>query len=384
MKLPLLFFALCFYVVGLMMQGVCSQVWALLPVIVGLAWWIVKRQPVPCLYACLLSLGMLMPMNVQSTAPADQPLWKNTVKERAEVRLKQLGVDADTEALALGMLLGDKTKIDAPLKQSMRLAGMSHLMAVSGLHVGVLWFILGWLFLPLRLVKEFRFGSTVLSGNYIHQALLLVSLWTYISLVGFPPSAIRAGIMITLVTANSFISGMAHGWHCLMVAAFGLLLYQPSLLWSLSFQLSFLAVAGILSFSPILKDHNQPRWFRLLMLTVSAQLFTLPLTAYTFHTVPVFGWLQGLLVVPLLPLFLCLVVAGIVLPQCLFLAYPINLCGKWISLVADGTNHLESFLLGGHLTLYPTVLEAWLSLAVIVVGVLLWRSSLPPHLPIGA
>lgn len=373
MKMPLLFLGLCLYVLGVLLQEVCQPMWALLPVIVGLVWWVVRRRLAPILFACLLSLGMLMPMSESSTVPAEQPLWKNTVREQAEARLMQLGIDAESKALTLGMLLGDKTQIDANLKQSMRLAGMSHLMAVSGLHVGVLWLILGWLYLPLLLVEERHFGRLEVSGIVLHQAALLVSLWFYISLVGFPPSAIRAGIMITLVTANLVFSGTAHGWNSLLVAAFALLLYQPTLLWSLSFQLSFLAVAGILSFSPILEDQSQPLWFRLLMLTVSAQLFTLPLVAYTFHTVPVFGWLQGLLVVPMLPVFLCLVVAGIVLPQFGLLSYPIDLCVWWIKLVAESTSNLESFLLGGHLTLYPTALEAWLAMAVIVGAVIYWR-----------
>lgn len=413
MKVPLLFYALVAYVAGLLLNEVGSPWWSLVPVLLGWAGWLCLHRLVPLLLALLLALGMFMPnvmddpaavtaivADVPQTSPAATTVCQATTSSLpalsshptvtpsqpaattsrpaaltawVDARLEQLGADATTRGLAAGMLLGDKTLLERHQRQAFRQAGMSHLMAVSGLHVGLLWLILGWLLSPLRLVHERRLGPWVCSGSTLQRLLLLGLVWVYILAIGSPSSALRAGLMITLVTFNGFMGGRTDAWCCLFAAALGLLLFNPALLWQVGFQLSFLAVAGILAFQPLHGDPRQPRWLRLLVLTLSAQLFTFPVTAYVFHTVPLFGWLQGFLVVPLLPVYLGLLLLGLLLPQYGWLSWPIDLCTAWIRQVAEWTTCLEETLLGGHLTFYPTLLETCFISAVIVGMVLLWR-----------
>lgn len=386
MKVPLLFYALVAYVTGLLLSEVCVPWWSLFPVLLGWAGWLCLRRLVPLLLALLLALGMFMPdvmverdeatvhdAGVAQTSPAATSSRPAALTAWVDARLERLGADATTRGLAAGMLLGDKTLLGRHQRQAFRQAGMSHLMAVSGLHVGLLWLILGWLLAPLRLVHEHCLGSWVISGITLHSFVLLGAIWAYVLVIGSPPSALRAGLMITLVSLNGFIGGRTDAWCSLFAAALGLLLFCPDLVWQVGFQLSFLAVAGILAFQPLHSDPQQPHWLRLLVLTLSAQLFTFPVTAYVFHTVPLFGWLQGFLVVPLLPIYLGLLLLGLLLPQMGWLSWPIDLCTTWIRQVAEWTTCLEETLLGGHLTFYPTLLETWLISAVIGAMVLLWR-----------
>ena len=114
-------------------------------------------------------------------------------------------------------------------------------------------------------------------------------------------------LMLVLMLSLCLVGWMLHrpssAWRCLLLAALIILAWDP---WSIAlpgFQLSFLAVAGILLFQPWLRSDALPAWFRVILLSISAQWLTAPVVAYWFHQLPVLGWLQGLLVVPLLPLF---------------------------------------------------------------------------------
>lgn len=392
------------YMLGIILAEFCS-IWLTLWLIgIGGLIWLVFERREPLLLLGMTVLGMFMAYQTQPTsdpvrfdmrqssvriAGREEPSllqsvldFSSSARLYCRTRLERIQLKASTSGLAQSLLFGSKDQVSRETKRLMRKAGMSHIMAVSGLHVGVIWMVLGWLLAPIKLLPD-RFN-----GESICRVILFFALWCYIVLTGCPPSAVRAGIMISLVTLSWFWHGDPTGWHNLAIAAQLILFYDPQLFWNIGFQLSFLAMIGIYSFMPIIGDYQRPFWERWFWLSISAQLFTLPVTAYYFHSVPFFGWLQGLLVVPMLPFYLPILALGIGIPSAWLidgerltwlgegLRWLIEGGEWWIMRVAGWAIDLEMLCLGEHLEVYPSLLESFLMGAAICLGVGAWRLSL--------
>ena len=295
-------------------------------------------------------------------------------------QLQELGVSPDAQALAQGMLLGDKSALDPTLIQSMRTAGMSHLLAVSGMHVGIIMTILWLLLTPVEwlvlLFAPVRMAVHYWIGGVKRLLVIAVTSW-YVWRIGAPPSAVRAAVMLSILLIGWIVQRPSVTWRSLLFAALCLLAWDPWSIASPGFQLSFLAVAGILLFAPWLNDETLPRWMRLVLLSVAAQWLTAPFVAYWFHQLPVFGWLQGLLVVPLLPLMVGFYIAGMAFPGWHWLAYPIEALTAWTVWIADVIGSLERLLLGGHVYLYPEWWDVvWSEMLLLAIIVYLRNSKL--------
>lgn len=288
-------------------------------------------------------------------------------------RLTELGLSPEAIALAQGMLTGDKSEMSHQALHMFRAAGMSHLLAVSGLHVGIIMTIVFMFLMPIeRAIKLFifrRIGYIPMRVHYIATSLLSLTVIAvtllYIWQIGFPTSAIRAWIMLSLILLGTIMHRPVSLWQNWAMAAIVILIINPLTILQPGFQLSFLAVAGILIWRPLIarKDHEPVLWARirgLLLVTTAAQLLTMPVVAFTFHQVPLMGWLQGLLVIPIMPIFVSMVLLGIALPDIHLLATPIEWMYQWMELVAQKTTEVETSIFGGHLYLYPTWWEALL------------------------
>lgn len=296
-------------------------------------------------------------------------------------QLQHLGISPEAQALAQGMLLGDKSALDPELVRSMRTAGMSHMLAVSGLHVGIIMSIVWMLFRPVEAVAVLllpgRMSVHYWLGGIKRLLVIGVTSW-YVWRIGAPPSAVRALLMLSLFLLGWVIRRPSVTWRTLLFAALCMLAWDPWMALGPGFQLSFLAVAGILLFQPWLQSETLPRWLRLVLLSVAAQWLTAPIVAYWFHQVPLFGWLQGLLVVPFLPLLVSLLLMGMVFPSWHWLAVPIDAFTAWIGWVAQAIGSAEGALLGGHLYFYPSLAEAFLA-EVFLLALLLYLRSISDH-----
>ena len=210
------------------------------------------------------------------------------------------------------LLLGYTEDLDQEQRDSFSTAGLSHVLAVSGLHLGIIWAVIAALLAPLAWLHLHR----------VRAAIILVLLWGYAFLTGLSPSVIRACIMVSVVLTGILIGRRARPMNSLFIAAFGMLLYNPHYLFQVSFQLSFLSVFTILLFyKPIynLLPHSNyiaEKAASLLSVSAAAQIGTLPLVIYYFHELPLLGLLTNLIIVPLLPIllgggFLWLLLSGI-------------------------------------------------------------------------
>ena len=205
--------------------------------------------------------------------------------------VQHVGLNHETAGLLQAMLLGNRGELSSDIIQIYRNSGNSHILALSGLHLGILFGLFNYW---LMRVLVFRW-------RYFVGIVGLLFLWGYALLTGFPISLCRASLMMSLLVIGQMRLVGNDSWHTLGLAAFLILLIAPDSLYEVGFQLSFTAVAGILLFYTPLYDIWQPsRWWvrfpwQLFLVSVSAQLGTFPLVLYYFHQM---SWL-GLFISPL-------------------------------------------------------------------------------------
>ncbi len=194
--------------------------------------------------------------------------------------------------IASALVLGARDDLDPATRQDYTVAGATHILAVSGLHVGILYFLV----------------ATLLGRHPQRRGLrlvvLLVVLWGYALVTGLSPSVQRATAMFTVVAIAQALGRPTQIYNTLALSAFVLLLVNPNLLFSVGFQLSYAAVLGIVYLQPRLASWWQPphrvvRWvWELTCVSLAAQLATTPLSLYYFHAFPVYFWLSNLVAIP--------------------------------------------------------------------------------------
>lgn len=207
-----------------------------------------------------------------------------------------------SKQIALALLLGQKESLDKDIKQAYSETGTLHILAVSGLHVGIIYSLL---LLPLAAFKQ---GHPLRKGYLV---LVVALIWVYAAMTGFSPSVIRAAAMFSLFTAGQMRKRRPSVWNILAFSALLMLAIDPEIRLDLGFQLSYLAVAGIVGLQPLIlrlwqPKHRVPEYiWQMASVTLAAQLVTTPLTVHYFHSFPSYFLLANLLVVPLSYVILC-------------------------------------------------------------------------------
>jgi competence protein ComEC len=198
------------------------------------------------------------------------------------------------QGLAEALLIGYKEDLDKELVQAYADTGVVHVIAISGLHLGLVYGILIMLTRPLK-------GRL----PWIRALIIVVSLWAFSLLAGAQPSVLRSAVMFTCMAAAEAIGRKSSIYNTLALSAFVLLCYNPYWLWDAGFQLSYSAVISIvLFFRPVYNwVEFQHSWidavWKLNAVTLSAQLLTLPVSLYHFHQFPLLFLFTNLVAVPL-------------------------------------------------------------------------------------
>lgn len=209
--------------------------------------------------------------------------------------LKENGLAGNEYAIAAALLLGYDDEISSDLMQAYSHTGTLHVLSVSGLHVGILFLVLNFF---LRFPKRKYF-------NLLKTLLIFGVLWFYALLSGLSPSVVRSTIMFSFVLIGTMIGRKGQIYNTLFGSAFIMLLYDPFLLIDAGFQLSYLAVGGIVFFYPYVERWYLPAnrfseliW-KMFAVSLSAQIITLPITLYYFHQFPLLFFVANLVVIPL-------------------------------------------------------------------------------------
>jgi competence protein ComEC len=198
--------------------------------------------------------------------------------------------------IAAALVLGYREALTDKVQAAYADTGAIHVLAVSGLHVGIIAGILGFL---MRVVFGRKFRKKKLS-----IIIVISGLWLFALLTGGSPSVLRAATMFTFVTYGYFLNRTNSIYNNLAISAFLLLIWNPYLLMAVGFQLSYLAVLGIVYFTPKLEKLiyiPNPRikyFWTLICVAIGAQIGTLPVSLYYFHQFPLLFMLSGIVVIP--------------------------------------------------------------------------------------
>ena len=221
-----------------------------------------------------------------------------SLKMNVSSLLDGLTADGNTSevAIAKALAIGDKSLVDSALRNQYKASGAMHLLALSGLHVGVVYTFLNTLLAFL--------GNSV-PAKAIRKTLVLCSLWTFAMISGLSSSICRAVIMITVYEIGGFIGAGRNMLHSLAVSALLICLLNPDAPFGIGFQLSYSAVLGIYFIYPKLKALLDYRSLVLgyiwntLCLSISCQAVTAPLAFLYFGTFPKYFMVTNLLAIPL-------------------------------------------------------------------------------------
>ncbi|MBO4600355.1 MAG: ComEC family competence protein [Bacteroidales bacterium] len=243
--------------------------------------------------------------------------WSKGVQFHLVERIRVSGLSASQQGIAEALLLGWRDDVDAATQQQFRDAGITHLLCVSGLHVGIVAWLVGAGLFFLGMRRWQRVVKGVVQIGFV---------WLFVLMTGMAPSTLRAGVMFSLLIVGGMLQRQPNSLNNLCTSMLVLLVANPMWLFDVGFQLSFAAVAGILVWNrplqrlvPLLSG-PQPRWYlwlpqkvwQLVCLSTSAQLATLPLVLYHFHQFPLYFLVANITVVPFAGLLLGTVLAMLV------------------------------------------------------------------------
>lgn len=234
-------------------------------------------------------------------------------KEKIVDIYSKWNLDDDVMAVVSALTIGDKSELTPELKAVYSASGTSHVLALSGLHVGIISVILFFALYTLRLIRN---------GKALQSAVIILVLWVFAFVSGLSPSVVRAVTMCSLyMMASLVIENGFPGFFSLSLTAFIMLIYQPFYLFDVSFQLSFVAVLSILLFYPFFSSLIQSRYrivnylWNAVSVSMAAQLGTLPLILYYFGTFPTYFLVANLIVGPLATCILICTIASLLFWQ---------------------------------------------------------------------
>ncbi len=282
--------------------------------------------------------------------------------------LEKRGLTGDEFAVVSAILLGYDDRMEPELRNLYAGAGALHVLCVSGLHVGIIFMIVSVVLKGLHKTKKERM---------IKFVLLLASIWAYAFITGLAPSVLRAGAMFSLLSWRELAKEKSNSYNVVAASAFILLAIDPYLIAKIGFQLSYSAVLGIIALNNLLykqlafKNFVADYIWKLVVVSVAAQIGTFPLSIYYFHQFPVYFLLANIIVIPLVWLIVYTGIATLVLSTfwsllssviAKLLYFQVFLLNYAVELV----NKLPHAKIDGLIFLFPQMVAVYLLIFLIV------------------
>lgn len=254
------------------------------------------------------NLGVLRQMNLE---PAEILIYERNstsilalagrVRTAIIQRLKESKLSQEELAIIQALLLGQRQDISKEVYEHYAAAGVIHILAVSGLHVGIILLLLNWLLKPLESLKK---------GKLLKLLLLLLFLWSFAVIAGLSPSVVRAVTMFSFIAIGMQLNRPTNVLNTLFMSLLFLLLINPFFVHQVGFQLSYAAVFSIVLIQPPLSRLYKPQntvvkyFWGILTVTVAAQVGVLPLSLLYFHQFPGLFFVSNLVILPFLGIIL--------------------------------------------------------------------------------
>uniref|UniRef100_UPI00404B3AF8 ComEC/Rec2 family competence protein n=3 Tax=Gelidibacter sp. TaxID=2018083 RepID=UPI00404B3AF8 len=271
--------------------------------------------------------------------------YADTFRRRINKQLKASNFKGDELAIINALLLGQRQDISPEIFNSYSQSGAIHILAVSGLHIGLILLILQRTFKPIEYIKH---------GRFIKTSIIVLLLWSFAIIAGLSPSVTRAVTMFSIVAIGMNLKRPTNIYNTLAISLFVLLLFKPLFLFEVGFQMSYLAVISIVTIQPILEKFWKPKnkilkfYWQVFTVTVAAQFGVVPISLLYFHQFPSLFFVTNLAIIPVLGVILGFGILVIflallkILPQWLASGYMeiIHLMNQLVAWVA----HQEQFV----------------------------------------
>ncbi len=277
----------------------------------------------------------------------------------------------DEKAIAIALVLGVTDGIDNDLQNAYAASGAMHVLAVSGMHVGIIYAIILFLFKPLNKYKWSRWFIAVLS---------LILLWAFAFVTGLSPSVLRAVTMFSFIAVARPFSKRTNIYNTLAASIFVLLIYNPYLIMSVGFQLSYLAVIGIVYLQrPLYNlwyiENRVGDWtWQITCVSIAAQIATFALGLLYFHQFPIYFLISNLFVIPLSTIVLVmgifLLAISFISPLASFTAFILEWLIKALNWIVFKTEALPYSLINN---IHITIFQCWLLMGILIALILLFE-----------
>ncbi len=282
---------------------------------------------------------------------------------------KNIPSGKDELGIAEALLIGYTNDLDKDLVQAYSNTGVVHIIAISGMHLGLIYIMLVWLFAKIPLINKLKILQVV---------LILSCLWLFSLLTGAAASVLRSAVMFTFITIGKSFSKPSSIYNSLAASAFVMLCFNPYFLWDVGFQLSYLAVVGIIIFQKPVYNwlYIKNKWaneiWKLMAISLAAQVLTFPVCIYYFHQFPNLFLITNIIAVPLSSLILFAEIGLVAISWIPFAGIYLGKTIGWMvwamNQIILGVSHLP-FAVWDNIP--STVASTWLLYAV-VIGISVW------------
>jgi competence protein ComEC len=225
--------------------------------------------------------------------------FANSLRNKFLKIFQDCNMDVQEYGVIAAILLGYNGELDPDLIRSYSSTGASHILSVSGLHVGIIYMIIAFFL---------RFLNKTKKQQIFRSLILLVTIWLYACITGLSPSVMRAATMFSFVAGAGMLNRKTNSYNSLMASLLFLLCVNPLLLFEVGFQFSYLAVFGIVWVQKPLNLLYKPRTkagsyvWDIISVSLTAQLLTAPLAICYFHQFPNYFLLTNIIVITLTPI----------------------------------------------------------------------------------
>jgi len=258
----------------------------------------------------------------------------NKVRDKFLDIFRENGVTGKEYAVASALILGSSDQLDAETRREYAGSGAMHILSVSGMHVAVIFGV-------LNLILGFMDKRNSL--KLLKTSILILAIWFYAAITGFSPAVLRAAWMITFVIVGVTWMRQANIYNVLAASALLLTIADPLIITNVGFQLSYMAVLGIVALKPIIYSLWIPRWWisnwawNVITVSIAAQLATFPLACYYFHQLSNYFLLTNLVAIPISAFVIYAGIAVLITSPVHFMSALLAKCMVWLLIAMNSS-----------------------------------------------
>ncbi len=307
-------------------------------------------------------------------------IWASFSNFRNKIiaNLQQSGINKKELYVLNALVLGQQQDIAPEIVKEYQYAGAIHVLSVSGLHVGFIMLFITFLLKPITNSRK---------GTFIKALIIITSLWIFAIIASLSPSIVRSVTMFSFLTIGLYLRRTVAVYHTLIVSILLILLFKPSFLFDVGFQLSYLALFFILWLQPLLAQFYKPKHkiisycWDIITVSFAAQIGTMPLSLYYFHQFPGLFFVTNLLILPLIGIIMAVGVLVVVIA--LFKTLPLYLA-KAVELLISLLNNIIHYIATQEEFVIRNIAFSkemlWGSYLVIILVILWWKKPTYPKL----